>query len=154
MCTLTHLLTYIIDTYSSEKYPVSPLRLVNILYLTDWKAAISLHKTISGIQWRIIDSEPKVDDSTLKEIINSVERRGRKIGFGLLGRFQRLSTYAPSKIERTSIDFVLDFAKNQSDENLSLMVKSTYPTITQDESDTVDLTDLARKYGQVQSLLT
>jgi hypothetical protein len=147
-------LTYIIDTYSSEKYPVSPLRLVNILYLTDWKAAISLHKTISGIQWRIIDSEPKVDDSTLKEIINSVERRGRKIGFGLLGRFQRLSTYAPSKIERTSIDFVLDFAKNQSDENLSLMVKSTYPTITQDESDTVDLTDLARKYGQVQSLLT
>jgi hypothetical protein len=154
MCTLTHLLTYIIDTYSSEKYPVSPPRLINILYLTDWKAAISMHKTISGIQWKIIDSEPKVDDSTLKEIIDSVDRKGRKLGFGLIGKLQRLSTYAPSKIERPSIDFVTDFAKNQSDEALSLMVKSTYPTITQDESDIVNLADLAEKYGRVKSLLT
>jgi hypothetical protein len=155
MCKLSDVLTYIIDIYSSDKYPISPLRIINILYLADWKAAISLIKPISGIEWRIVDSEPRVDGSTLREIIESVERSGRKFGFGILGKLQRYSTDAPSKSERDILDFVLDYVKNQSDEELSRMVKSVYPTITQDDSDSIDLKNLAEKYEHVvQTLLT
>jgi hypothetical protein len=153
MCKLTDVLTYIFDTYSSKEYPISPLRLINILYLADWKAALSMGKTLSGIQWSIVDSKPKVDESTLSEIVESVERGGRKFGFSILGRIHRYSTNIPSRRERKALDFVLDFAKNQSDEALYLMVKSTYPTITQDESDIVDLTHLAHEYENVQPLL-
>jgi hypothetical protein len=155
MCKLSDVLTYIIDTYSSKEYPLSPARLLNILYLTDWKASISGNQPVSKILWRIIDSAPRVDSPTMREVIRAIERDGSKLGTNILGSTHRLFNNIPSPTERYSLNFVIDFAEGQSDDELNLMVNSTYPTITQDgEVGVIDLPSLAEKYNEVKPLLT
>ena len=144
MCDVRAVFYYIHKSYP-ERDNLDLERLIKIVFLADWKASISsLGKAITDVKWEIISSEPQMDKDSLKKIIDFVGKKDLKISMGNI-EVKLLNAIKPG--QKKIIDFVIDSVKDKSDSELTQLVNSTFPALTQDETDDVDLPELAKHYN-------
>uniref|UniRef100_B8HMZ1 Antitoxin SocA-like Panacea domain-containing protein n=1 Tax=Cyanothece sp. (strain PCC 7425 / ATCC 29141) TaxID=395961 RepID=B8HMZ1_CYAP4 len=149
MANLTDVFSYIISQYPKSDHRLTPWRLAKIVYLADWKSAINNGYTMTGVQWKIIGSEPTFDDTSRNKIVEYIAHRNIK-----LFNFYFFSAKELSESEKRILNFVINIASRKDDQELNQLVCSTYPVITQDEDDSVDLPGLAKVYeNEVKPLL-
>ena len=136
-----NLLAYICSSLISKEVKLSPKLIIQVLYLCDWKASLTLNKQVTNIKWRIIDSEPIIDDKSIHNIVDFISKRKIMLRF--------LFSWFISKEEKRVVKFVIETVTEKNENELAQLVYSTYPSITQDEADEViDMPKLADRYNK------
>ena len=153
MANLAAALDYLLQKHTNICDTLNPNRLIRVLYLADWKSAISNGKPITNIHWQMKDANPQMDTSSLKTIVDFIERKGRTIGIGVFETGRKLFFSGLSISEKSILDFVLELCKDKGDEYLTHLVYSTYPSMTQSSEEEIDLPVLAKRYAEIQSIL-
>ncbi|MEA5452043.1 hypothetical protein VB780_25945 [Leptolyngbya sp. CCNP1308] len=153
MAHLADVLTYIFENYPSKnlksKDPLkglSPRKIIWLAYLADWKNAILNGRQISDAAWKIMDFEPSLEPESLSDVTLFAERKSRRI---LTPLRTALIGNGLSRQETGLIDEVISIARNRTPEELKQLVYSTYPALSGDGKDTVDMVELARKYQDI-----
>lgn len=154
MARLQDVLTYLFKNLG-DRNDLNPRRMTRILYLLDWKAAIELGSQITDVKWKIVDFEPTIDLNSVKDLVYYVEHKDQSFIMEFLDFFNKLSREEQrlSREEQSIINFVVSITAKKKDEELAHLVYSTFPAFTQDETDKIDLPDLAKKYKAVKPLL-
>lgn len=150
---LSNMLKYVLANYP-HKSELSASRLTKIMYLADWKAAIDLGRTLTGVVWRFNHYGPYVDDFVSvakadKDI--SVEFTqtvygGRKQLFSLVSNVQKFDIDSSSK---SILDFVMDATKSKNYDDFIKLVYSTYPVVSSSRYSELNLVSLAKQYKQI-----
>lgn len=150
---LSNMLKYVLANYP-YKSELSASRLTKIMYLADWKAAIDLGRTLTGVVWRFNHYGPYVDDFVSvakadKDI--SVEFTqtvygGRKQLFSLVSNVQKFDIDSSSK---SILDFVMDATKSKNYDDFIKLVYSTYPVVSSSRYSELNLVSLAKQYKQI-----
>lgn len=124
-------------------------RLIQIIYLADWRASIDRSRQITDIEWQMVNGEPKMDDSSLDQMIKFVEAnsKGETLG-SLVQNFyeEKFGKTKLTEVEKNILNIVIKKALDKSGEEFTQLVHSTFPSLTLDENDRVDLPDLAKIY--------
>lgn len=143
MCDVQAIFSYIYKHYPTD-YVLDLDRLTKLVFLADWKASISLGKAITDVQWEIVNSEPQMDRSSLRKVVDFIGTRDKKISIGNI-EITFLKVIKPN--QRGIIDFVIEATKDKTDAELAQLVNSTFPALTQDETDAINLPKLAKHYS-------
>ncbi|MDA8596294.1 Panacea domain-containing protein [Flavobacteriaceae bacterium] len=140
--------------YLYNKYPhpseLSKARLVKLVYLADWKSAITNEKQLTNIKWLYNHYGPYVED-IINEIRNDVNFEIVS-GTNYLNQQKDLikiinNTEPPLKKETKKIlDFVILKTKDLYWEEFINLVYSTYPIIKEEKFNHLDLVRLAKEY--------
>jgi metal-responsive CopG/Arc/MetJ family transcriptional regulator len=151
MCTIKEALRYLISRYD-DKNDLTLSRIVQVIYLADWKASIDRSRPVTEIKWQMANGEPKMDNSSLEEVINLLDANSKSETLGRLlqnfydERFNKKVRLSQS--EKFFLDFAIDKAKSKSSDEFIQLIHSTFPSLTLSKSDTVDLPDLAKTYRE------
>lgn len=138
--------------YVCQRYPGSDLskaKLAKILYLADWKSVLDRGQQITPIEWKFNHYGPYVDD-----VIDTARQgRGFEIEAGWTPFGNRRSviryrgatpTLAPG--EKATLDDIVRRVAPLSFDAFLKLVYSTYPIVSSDRGDTLDLRALADEY--------
>jgi hypothetical protein len=148
MCTIKEVLRYTLSKYDF-KGDLTLARLIHIIYLADWKASIDRSRQITDVKWQMVNGEPKMDDSSLEEMIKFLEvnSKGETLGSLFQSFYEgKLKKTKLLQAEKSILEDIIGKANSKSDEEFTQLVHSTFPSLTRDESDKVDLPDLAKTY--------
>lgn len=140
MASLTDVISYIHNHYPSSQTELSVERLIKLIYLADWKCAITYSSSMTNTSWKIRDFQPWMEKNSVEELIEVLA----KIRIGSLLKVSSNLQDCEKKI----IKFVIEIAKDKSEEQLNRLVHSTYPAIIQNNSDILNLSELASIYNQ------
>lgn len=147
------ILAYVIKKYP-YKYELSNARLTKMIYLADWKHAITYGIQISPIRWYFDNYGPFVWDikDTAKanqglfitEDITNVYGSPKTI-IGL-----KNSGYIPaiSEKEQKSLDHVIEKTNGLNWEQFIRLIYSTYPIITSEKYTYLNLMEKAKEYAK------
>jgi hypothetical protein len=151
MAKLKDIMVYIIEKYPF-KSDLSNAKLTKMIYLADWKHAITYGGQISGINWYFDNYGPFVwdikdeaeNDSEfflVKEVLNAYG--SPKVVISL-----KDITYLPklTKGEEDSIDHVIETTKKLNWDQFIRLVYSTYPIISSEKYTYLDLSKKAEEY--------
>jgi hypothetical protein len=137
----------IIRTAGTGSLPV--LRLTTLLYLSDWRSAITCKRQITDITW----VQPFV--AKMPEIMQSLEQN--KLDFTLTFGTQPEVMFVGDPLSgilsteaRTCVDFVLQSEANKSWQELFRLAYSTYPMFSQPVQSILDLVQLSDLYERMQ----
>jgi hypothetical protein len=146
MCTIKEVLKYTFSHYLKDDLTLS--QLIKLIYLADWKASLDRGRTITDIKWQIVNGEPKMDKASLKQTIEFFEAtlKGEKVVSFFQSFYEGIKKTKLTQYEKSILDFVIEKARTKSSEKFSQLVHSTFPSLTLDESDEVDLPKLATIY--------
>jgi hypothetical protein len=140
MTKLKDVISYIHNAYIERNKDLSVDKLIKMIFLCDWKFAIVCGAQLSGIEWRVKDLQPWMDEKSVDALVETLA----KIRVGSLLRL----TARFKKGEKDVIDSIIgtSFSKNASE--FEQLVTSTYPVITQNNKKNVciDLIALAKIY--------
>ncbi|MEL7351779.1 MAG: hypothetical protein AAF171_19465 [Cyanobacteria bacterium P01_A01_bin.116] len=153
MATLEDALSYILQKQLKRLNGISPNKLIRILYLADWRSSINTGHPITNVNWKIVDSEPQLDKGSIERIVDFIERNGRTINLGISETYRKVFSEGLSMGDKSILDFVLNLSASQSEDALAHLVYSTYPSITQNSDDAIDLPKLAKQYEALQPIL-
>lgn len=138
--------------YIFHKNEISEMHLgllLEILYLSDWKAAIEKDgDTISDLKWQKINSSPKAENITklLSKIRDiQVSKFSPDEENWLIKMVHPKASNSLGKTDKLIIDYVSDLSKNS--ESLESLVGYTYPMfIISDEQTPINMSKLAKDY--------
>jgi len=152
MAELKDIMVYIIQKYPL-KMDLSNAKLTKMIYLADWKHAITYGSQISAIRWYFDNYGPFVwdikdealNDSevfAVKEVLNAYGSPKVIIGMNQI-------KYDPiiSKEEANSIDHVIESARKLNWDQFIRLVYSTYPIISSEKYTYLDLPKKAEEYS-------
>lgn len=142
MANLSNVLLYIFMKHP-EGTELTPTRIVRLAYLADWKSVLEVGEPITDVQWSIVNFEPKVDDTSLQHVTKFTKRKLRNIFTPIA---LKIFGWHLSNKQKSIIDSVIQSTTKKDSQQIKQLVYSTYPAITQDESDVADLQELAQKY--------
>jgi len=151
MAKLKDIMVYIIKKYPF-KMDLSNAKLTKMIYLADWKHAISYGGQISGIKWYFDNFGPFVWDIknealndlelfTVKEILNTYGSPKVIIGMKQIQYLPEITNE-----EAKSIDHVIETAKKLNWDQFIRLVYSTYPIISSEKYSYLDLSKKAKEY--------
>lgn len=151
MAGLTDVIAYILKNYP-DKSDLSNARVTKLVYLSDWRHAITYKSQITNINWYFDNFGPFVWDikrtaeisSDLFVIHHSSNAYGNpKLLIGL-----RREDYIPelSENERKSIDHVIDKTKDLIWSQFIRLVYSTHPIVSSNRYSYLDLVEKAEEY--------
>lgn len=141
MASLPSIVSFVYEKYPESSDQLSIERLIKIIYLSDWKHAITNGSQISAIDWTIRDFQPWVDDRSIRKLIEVFAQV--KVGKPL----EEISNL--NSDEKRAIAFVIDTASEKKENQLSRLVHSTYPAIACNNSTRkLSFADLAREYNE------
>lgn len=154
--TILDIIKYILKKYP-HKSDLSSSRLTKILYLADWKSAIDNNKQITDASWNFHHYGPYVDDFMKiarndKDILikdTCTMFGGKKHQIELSNSFDE-DVNIP-EFQKSIIDFVIDKTKNKNYDEFIKLVYSTYPVISSNKYEKLDLVELARQYKKIVS---
>jgi len=151
MAKLKDVMAYIIKKYP-YKSDLSNAKLTKMIYLADWKHAITYSHQISEIKWYFDNYGPFVwdikdealnnpDTFIVKEVLNAYGSPKAIIGIIQM-------QYVPeiSKEEEKSINHVIESAKKLNWDQFIRLVYSTYPIISSEKYTYLDLVNKAKEY--------
>lgn len=147
---LLEIIRYILSNYP---YPdeISASRLTKMVYLADWKEAIVHGKQITEIKWHFNHRGPYNDeiiqaarkDKNIKITVKNNIFGNKKTHIELIG------CELPGNIDSDFLevlDFVINATKEKSYGDFLKLVYSTYPVISSDKYDDLDLVSKAAEY--------
>ena len=121
-------------------------RALLLLYLVDWRSAITRQEPVTDVTWKVEDIGPQPDSAyVLSGVMSSADWNA------ITNRSRRETDRPPTDIataEREVIDFVAKTAGNKSDEELMRLVYSTFPVMTQPKHAPLNLVALAERYNR------
>ena len=131
--------------------------ITKILYLTDWKCAIELGRTFTGLRWFLAEYGPEVEDYEILEFLSS-RRFARRQEQASSGEQSHYKLKRPVQISVKDMDpdfiriltFAMKTAAEKGAEDLDLLVMSTYPVITTDIYGKLDLVKKAKEYRPIR----
>jgi hypothetical protein len=149
MASLSNVIYYICENHP-DGYNLSVERLIDMLYLVDWKYAIECRRQMTSISWEIRNSKPWMDESSVEELIDFLANLRNKSLIRTLARWRsRLS-----EPQKRIISFVIQTSLSKDEKELTQLVYSTYPAISQKVEKHIDFPDLAEEYvSKVKPLL-
>jgi hypothetical protein len=127
------------------------VKLTRGMYLTDWRAAILLHNTITGMQWKLGEYGPEARElfSFLKTTaILRVE--ADKEGYTQLN-IADSHEYDFSKSEIDILEFVVNTLNEKQGNDLIRLINSTFPVIATNIGAEMNMTQLASEYERVKT---
>ncbi|SDU02515.1 Panacea domain-containing protein [Geopseudomonas guangdongensis] len=148
---LLDIVKYILLNYP---YPddMSASRITKMVYLADWKEAISHGRQITNIKWFFNHHGPYNDDilqaaardKDIKVTVKSNAYGGKKTHIEILDRSQEVEL---SEGSSQTIDFVIEATKKKSYTEFIKLVYSTYPVISSEKYRSLDLVRKAEEYN-------
>jgi len=141
MASLSNVIYYICENHP-DGYNLSIERLIDMLYLIDWRNAIEYKGQMTNVSWEIRNSKPWMDESSVKELIRFLANLKNK---GLIRTLSRFRSRLSDSQKRT-ISFVIQTSLSKDESELTRLVHSTYPAIAQGLEAQLDFPDLAKEY--------
>jgi hypothetical protein len=151
MANLEDILIYIIEEYP-HKDELSNARLTKLVYLSDWYNSIHNNQQISHINWYFDNYGPFVWD-----IYKEVDENPRfKVShtlnfFGTEKKLIRLinpKTVNLTETEIFSINKIIEATRDLNYENFINLVYSTYPILTTEKYNFLDLVSKAKQFNR------
>lgn len=148
--------------YLAREYPykseLSKARLTKMLYLADWRAAITRRRQITPLEWVFNHYGPYLPDVVEQARTNpDFEVRDEFTMYGSPKEVVALANPAAEERlepwEKESLDHVIEQTKDLNWSQFIELVYSTYPILSQDRYATLDLLQLASEYEALQTTL-
>lgn len=151
MDSLIDIIKYLYDNYP-HRDELSKARLVKMIYLADWRSAITNSKQITSVNWYFNHYGPYVEDIINEirnddnfKIIPTVNYYGQEKELIKICEDKKLE-YSLSNETKEVIDFVIDTTKSLYWDEFIKLVYSTYPIASEDRYSELDLVKLAEEY--------
>ena len=156
MSALRDIVGYICKNYKN-KSELSKARLTKLVYLADWRSAITRGRQLTDIAWKYNRYGPYVDDITdmakkdpAFTVVPSVTFYGDEKEV-----IQLRVDFEPETLsdeDRAILDHVIETTSPMFWDKFIKLVYSTYPIVTQPRFSRLDLVALAEKYRQERQL--
>ncbi|MDO5105957.1 Panacea domain-containing protein [Capnocytophaga sp.] len=141
--------------YLYLKYPnpnqLSISRVMKLLYLIEWRYAITKFEKLTDIEW--INTEYGPFYKSLRDIFNESSNFDVKDDIDDNGRKQTMIFFLNRKGDinlkentKEVINFVIDICKDYSWVELNSLVNSTYGVINTQQEQVINILELAKKY--------
>ncbi len=148
--------------YICKHYPrkrdLSNARVTKMLYLADWRSAITRGKQLTDTEWRfdhygpfVYDILDMAKDDPAFEVITTRNMYGTPKD--LLGVADDVDYPSLEDEEKEILDFVIESSRKKNFEDFMRLVYSTYPIATQERYSKLNLVELAQEYEEVIPLL-
>lgn len=157
MSSLRDVVAYICKHYP---YPdqLSNARVTKMVYLADWRSAITRGEKLTDTRWTFNHYGPFVydviemakGDSTFKITATQNMFGSSKELIGLRGDVDCPSL---SEKDREILDFIMEKSANKNYGEFMRLVYSTYPVATRERYSELDLVELAKEYAQTTAAL-
>jgi hypothetical protein len=151
MAKLVDIMAYILKNYP-DKTDLSNARVTKLVYLSDWKHAITLKSQITNINWYFDNYGPFVWD--IKETAEanpklfSTRESSNAYGNPKLLIGLKMEYYVPtlSEAEKRSVDHVIDKTKDLSWSEFIRLIYSTHPIVSSNKYSYLNLVEKAEEY--------
>ncbi len=140
---LKDVLTYIYNSYP-YKDKLSKARLVKMLYLVDWRSAITKGKQLTLISWKFSEIGPTPEN--LEEEISLPDET--KLNFLIDFSYPSLTSE-----DKEIINHVIETTSEKSWDSFISLIYSTFPIFTQPRFAKLNLVKLAETYKDIQTEL-
>jgi hypothetical protein len=158
MAQLCDVIAYICSQYPN-KDELSKARLTKMVYLADWRAAILYERQITEIVWEFNHFGPYVDDvvclARCEDAFEVVEATNIYGNPKEIIRLQGPASW-PSLLDAdvAVLDHVIRSASTKTWNEFINLVYSTYPIMTKERYETLNLVQLAQEYKKQQAQAT
>lgn len=156
MASLRDVVAYLCKNYP-HKHELSKSRLTKLVYLVDWRCAITYGKQLTDIQWKFNNYGPYVPDvvDAIRQdssftITNTLNEHGHVKEIINVNEDVRYSSLKDA--DKEVIDFVIDHTKTKYWDEFTRLIYSTYPILTQPRYARLNLVKLAEQYKKKRSL--
>lgn len=148
--------------YLAREYPykseLSKARLTKMLYLADWRAAITNSRQITSLEWVFNHYGPYLPDVVQEARTHpDFEVRNEHTMYGspkeVVALANPTATVDLAPWEKSALDHVIEQTKDLNWSQFIELVYSTYPIVSQDRYATLDLIELAGEYELLQATL-
>lgn len=150
MSKLSDVMSYICQHYP-HKDELSKARIAKIIYLADWRYALKEGKQITDVEWKFNHYGPYVDD-VMEEAIRDPKKFKIVDTHNFYGdpkqviKIRKKNDHDLSDDEVEALDFIIGKTKKMYWKQFIDLVYSTYPILTRERQDILDLPKLAREY--------
>ncbi len=148
--------------YICRNYPykdeLSNARVTKMVYLADWRSAITRGRQLTDLEWEFSNYGPYVKDVIqVAEMDPAFEVVATKNLYGTPKDLVRVAddVVYPSltEEEKELLDFVVSSSASKNWDDFIKLVYSTYPIVTQERFSKLDLVKLAKEYEESIPLL-
>jgi hypothetical protein len=151
-----------VTAYICKNYPysdeLSNARVTKIVYLADWRSAITRGEQLTTLEWQFSHFGPYVadviqvakTDSDFEVVSTNNMYGGPK---DLLRVSSDVQYPSLTDEEKDLLDFVISSSASKNWDDFIKLVYSTYPIVTQERFAKLDLVALAREYEESIPLL-
>ncbi|WP_018445489.1 Panacea domain-containing protein [Rhizobium gallicum] len=152
MAELHDVMAYLIQNYPAT-HELSNARLTKMVYLADWRQAISQGKQITPIQWYFDNFGPFVRDvettAAFRDDLFSVDLGSNMYGQPKKSFSLRDPSYRPtlSASEKAALDHIIEVTKRLYWNDFIKLVYSTHPIASSERYSYLDLVKKASEYG-------
>lgn len=151
---ISNLIKYLLKNYP-HKSELSASRLTKMLYLADWKSAITESKQLTSAEWHFNHYGPYVDDfikiAKEDDDINIFSAQtmygGHKQQVELRDGFD--GEVVVQESEKKILDFVIESTESKNYEDFIKLVYSTYPVVSSSRYNDLDLVKMAQEYKEI-----
>lgn len=158
MAELHDVMAYIIQNYPT-KHELSNARLTKMVYLADWKQAISTGRQISPIHWYFDNFGPFVRDVETTAAFRD-DLFATDLGSNMYGQPKKSFTmkdlgYRPKldSSEQAAIDHIIEVTKRLYWNDFIKLVYSTHPIASSERYSYLDLAQKAKEYGEREKIV-
>jgi hypothetical protein len=157
MATLKDVVGYVCDRYP-HKNELSKARLTKMVYLADWRSAITRGMQLTQIVWTFNHFGPYIDDVvSLARNDNDFEIVKGITLYGDEKEMIRLRATVPCSSltvdDRQVLNFVIESTQSKYWDAFIRLVYSTYPIVSQPRFVPLDLVELAKEYKDKEKLV-
>lgn len=153
MASLNDIIGYICE-HNPRRRPLTLWRLEYLVYLCDWRHVLQTGRPMTSIQWVLTSGGPYTD-AVNDAVRNPAGPFAMKAVRPLLGMIRNVVVVADRAFrprlgaeEQKAVDHVLRVAGGLGDNELTRLVMSTYPVLTQPKYKVLDLPALAERYKE------
>jgi hypothetical protein len=157
MACLRDTVAYICKHYP-HKNELSNARVTKMVYLADWRSAITRGKQLTNIPWVfnhhgpfVYDVLDAVRDDPAFEVVSTRNMYGAPKD--LLRAANDVSYPSLEEDEKDVLDFVVETSAEKNWDDFMRLVYSTYPIVARERYTKLDLVELAKEYHEVMPLL-
>lgn len=157
MATLRDIVAYVGRNYP-YKDELSNARVTKMIYLADWRSAITRGEQLTDLEWEFSHYGPYVGDvKRAAETDSAFEVVPTKNLYGgqkdLIRVADDVDYSSLTDDQKELLDYVISSSASKNWDDFIKLVYSTYPIVTQDRFSKLDLVELAKEYEESIPLL-
>ena len=150
---IINILDYLYIQYPNPNQ-LSISRVMKLLYLIEWRYAITKFDKLTDIEWLHTEFGPFYkslrlifdESSNFNVLIKKDDYNKEQVIIEFLDRKENLAAQQETK---EVIEFVIDHCKDLSWTDLNILVNSTYGVVNTPQGQIINVLDLAKKYKKI-----